>query len=372
MPRALLIVLDSVGCGAAPDAAKYGDDGADTLGHILERVPTLHIPHLRQLGLDPILGLGKDHTASYARMRPASVGKDTTSGHWEIAGAILEKPFAVFDRFPDELVEEIERAAHVNFVGNVVASGTQVLEMLGQQSVASGRPILYTSADSVLQIAAHEAHFGLEKLLHVCEVARRVADKWQIGRVIARPFIGEQNGWSRTANRRDFSILPPRTVLDALQGAGVNTLGIGKISDIFAGRGLNHSLPTKSNAQGMETIAAQWEQLESGFIFANLVDFDMLFGHRRDVQGYADALETFDEWLGDFTSKIGADDLVMITADHGNDPTAPGTDHTREEVPLIVIQGGRRENLGTRLTFADVSATLAAFFGVEWEVGTAF
>jgi phosphopentomutase len=161
-------------------------------------------------------------------------------------------------------------------------------------------------------------------------------------------------------------------VLDALQGAGVNTLGIGKISDIFAGRGLNHSLPTKSNAQGMETIAAQWEQLESGFIFANLVDFDMLFGHRRDVQGYADALETFDEWLGDFTSKIGADDLVMITADHGNDPTAPGTDHTREEVPLIVIQGGRRENLGTRLTFADVSATLAAFFGVEWEVGTAF
>ncbi|RYG65581.1 phosphopentomutase [bacterium] len=372
MPRALLIVLDSVGCGAAPDAAQYGDTGADTLGHILASVPTLHIPHLKALGLDSILRFGQSQGASFGRMRPASVGKDTTSGHWEIAGAILDKAFAVFEKFPDELVEEIERAAHVKFIGNVVASGTQVLERLGEQSVATGRPILYTSADSVLQIAAHEAHFGLEKLLHVCEVARRVADKWQIGRVIARPFVGEQNNWSRTTNRRDYSILPPRTVLDALQGAGVDTLGIGKISDIFAGRGINRSLATKSNVQGMETIAAEWASEKDGFIFANLVDFDTLYGHRRDVEGYASALHTFDEWLGDFVPRIGPDDLVIITADHGNDPTFPGTDHTREEVPLIVFHGGREEDLGTRATFADVSATLAAFFGVEWEVGTAF
>jgi phosphopentomutase len=372
MPRALLIVLDSVGCGAAPDAAQYGDDGADTLGHILERVPTLHIPHLRRLGLDPILGLGDAHDASFARMRPASIGKDTTSGHWEIAGAILDKAFAVFEKFPDELVEEIERAAHVKFLGNIVSSGTQVLELLGQQSVVSGRPILYTSADSVMQIAAHEAHFGLEKLLHVCETARRFADQWQIGRVIARPFVGEINNWSRTANRHDYSILPPRTVLDALQGAGIDTLSIGKISDIFAGRGIGRSLPTKSNAQGMETIVAEWDKTADGFLFANLVDFDTLFGHRRDVEGYADALATFDVWLGDFLPKIGPDDLVLITADHGNDPTFRGTDHTREEVPLLVIHGDRRENLGTRATFADVAASLAEFFGVDWETGTAF
>lgn len=372
MPRALLIVLDSVGCGAAPDAASYGDEGANTLGHILECVPNLNIPHLRRLGLDPLLGLGEHHEASFARMRPASIGKDTTSGHWEIAGAIPDKPFAVFEKFPDELVEEIERAAHTKFIGNLAASGTQVLELLGQQSVATGRPILYTSADSVLQIAAHEAHFGLEKLLHICEVARRVADKWQIGRVIARPFLGEINNWSRTTNRRDYSILPPRTVLDVLQGAGVDTLGIGKISDIFAGRGIGHSLPTKSNAQGMETIAAQWAAGRQGLLFANLVDFDTLYGHRRDVEGYADALETFDVWLGDFLPQIGPDDLVIITADHGNDPTFHGTDHTREEVPLLVIRGGETQDLGTRSTFADVAATLAHFFSVEWETGTAF
>ena len=369
MQRALVIILDSVGCGAAPDAAKYGDEGADTVGHILQKVPSLNIPTLRRLGWGQILGEGTQSDASFGRLRPQSVGKDTTSGHWELMGAILDAPFATFEKFPDELVEDIERRAGMKFIGNVVSSGTEVLAQLGEQSVATGCPILYTSADSVLQIAAHEVHFGLEKLLHVCQAARVVADEWKIGRVIARPFIGENNVWTRTSNRRDYSILPPRTVLDALQAAGVQTTAIGKIHDIFAGRGIDKSLPTKSNAAGMDTIIAQWQSGEEGFFFANLVDFDTLFGHRRDVEGYAQALEEFDTWLSNFVSQIAPTDLVMITADHGNDPTFPGTDHTREEVPLVLFNQNRRDDVGTRPTFADVAATLGAFFNVEWETG---
>ena len=369
MPRALLLVLDSVGCGAAPDAANYGDTGANTLSHILQATPDIKIPTLKGLGWDQILGMGEENTASFARLRPRSVGKDTTSGHWELAGAILDKPFATFERFPDELVSEIENAAHVHFIGNVVASGTQVIAQLGEQSVASGRPILYTSADSVLQIAAHEVHFSLEKLLHVCEVARRIADKWQIGRVIARPFIGEQQSFERTSNRRDYSIQPPHTILDALFETGIPTVGIGKISDIFAGRGLSTSLPTKSNAAGMESITAQWATGSDGLYFANLVDFDTLYGHRRDVAGYARALEEFDSWLSGFVEQVGPVDMVLITADHGNDPTFAGTDHTREEVPLLMLYGGEKFNLGVRDTFADVAASLGAYFGVDWETG---
>lgn len=369
MPRALLLVLDSVGCGTAPDAADYGDSGANTLGHILQAMPDLKIPTLRRLGWGQILGSGEENSASFARLQPRSVGKDTTSGHWELAGAILDRPFATFERFPDELVSEIEHAAHVRFIGNVVASGTQVIAQLGEQSVASGRPILYTSADSVLQIAAHEVHFGLEKLLHVCEVARGIADRWQIGRVIARPFIGEQENFERTANRRDFSLQPPRTILDALFETGIPTVGIGKISDIFAGRGVSASLPTKSNAAGMETIAAQWATKSDGLYFANLVDFDTLYGHRRDVVGYARALETFDNWLSGFISTVESDDLVLITADHGNDPTFAGTDHTREEVPLLMLYRSEKADLGTRDSFADVAATVGTFFGVPWQTG---
>ncbi|BCM93915.1 phosphopentomutase [Abditibacteriota bacterium] len=371
MSRALVIVLDSVGCGAAPDAEKYGDTGANTLGHILQSVPDLKIPTLRRLGWSQIFGEDEPNEVSCARLRPQSVGKDTTSGHWELMGAILDKPFATFERFPDELVQAIEQEAGVHFVGNIVASGTQILEMLGEQSIATGRPILYTSADSVLQIAAHETHFGLEKLLFVCEVARRIADDWSIGRVIARPFIGEESNFSRTANRRDYSILPPRTVLDALTEAGITTTAIGKINDIFAGSGLSHSLPTKSNAAGMKTITSQWQMGEDGLYFANLVDFDTLYGHRRDVKGYAQALEEFDGWLADFASEIEADDLVLITADHGNDPTFPGTDHTREEVPLLMWRQNQRDKFGVRTTFADVAATLGTFFNVDWKTGTA-
>ncbi len=370
MPRALVIVLDSVGCGAAPDAEKYGDIGANTLGHILQNVPDIKIPTLRRLGWAQIFGENEPNQTSFARLRPRSVGKDTTSGHWELMGAILDRPFATFERFPDELVHAIEQEADVKFIGNVVGSGTQILETLGQQSIATGCPILYTSADSVLQIAAHETHFGLERLLSVCETARRIADAWDIGRVISRPFIGEENSFSRTTNRRDYSILPPPTVLDALKAAGIPTTAIGKINDIFAGRGLSHSLPTKSNAAGMATIAAQWQSGNDGLFFANLVDFDTLYGHRRDVHGYAQALEEFDFWLAGFISEIKSDDLVLITADHGNDPTFPGTDHTREEVPLLMWHDNKRDNLGTRTTFADVAATLGAFFGIEWKTGT--
>ncbi|RYX83551.1 phosphopentomutase [bacterium] len=371
MPRALVIVLDSVGCGAAPDSENYGDVGADTLGHILRDVPSLKIPTLRRLGWGQILGGDEPNTASFARLCPRSVGKDTTSGHWELMGAILDKPFATFEKFPDELVHAIEKQAGVQFIGNVVASGTQILELLGEQSIVTGRPILYTSADSVLQIAAHEVHFGLERLLSVCEAARRVADEWSIGRVIARPFIGEENSFSRTTNRRDYSILPPRTVLDALKEAGVTVTGIGKINDIFAGSGISHSFPTKSNAAGMATIDSQWKSGNGGLFFANLVDFDTLYGHRRDVKGYADALEEFDVWLDGFVPEIQSEDLVLITADHGNDPTFPGTDHTREEVPLLMFRGHERDNLGVRGTFADAAATLGTFFGVAWPTGTA-
>ncbi len=372
MPRALLIVLDSVGCGAAPDAQNYGDVGANTLGHILETVPTLQIPTLRRLGWGQILGFDEPNEAYFAQMRPAAIGKDTTSGHWELAGAILDQPFAVFERFPDELVAAIEKRAGVRFIGNFSASGTQILEVLGEQSVATGRPILYTSADSVVQIAAHESHFGLKKLLQVCQAAREVADKWRIGRVIARPFIGESGNWSRTANRRDFSFVPPKTVLNQLQDAGIEVVGIGKISDIFAGSGLTQSFPTKSNAAGMATIEREWKTGRDGLFFANLVDFDTLYGHRRDVLGYARALEEFDAWLSSFISQIGDDDLVLITADHGNDPTFAGTDHTREKVPLLMLHQNRRDDGGQRDSFADVAATLAAYFGAQWPVGKPF
>jgi phosphopentomutase len=372
MPRALLLILDSVGCGAANDATSYGDSGADTLGHILQAIPMLQIPTLRRLGWGQILGLDEPNEAYFARMRPAAVGKDTTSGHWEIAGAILNEPFQVFERFPNDLVEEIETRAGVRFIGNLSASGTEVLDLLGEQSVASGRPILYTSADSVLQIAAHETHFGLEKLLEVCEWARIVADKWRIGRVIARPFGGEIGNWHRTANRRDFSFVPPRTVLNELQDAEIETVGIGKISDIFAGSGLSQSFPTKSNAAGMETIEREWKTGREGLFFANLVDFDTLYGHRRDVLGYAKALEEFDGWLSSFLPQIESEDLVLITADHGNDPTFAGTDHTRENVPLLMIHQGRRGDGGWRDSFADVAATLAPHFGVAWPTGKAF
>jgi len=351
--RVLVLVLDSVGVGHAPDAAAYGDEGANTLGHILETHPDLRVPTLDRLGLQLTLAMARGETPSHPPerglagvMTERSAGKDTTTGHWELAGAVLDHPFATFETFPPELVQAIEREAGVTFLGNEAASGTAILEKLGHEHVATGNPILYTSADSVLQIAAHEEVVPLERLDHICRIARGHCDAWQIGRVIARPFVTRDGRFERTAHRHDYSLRPPRTVLNELQEAGISVTGVGKICDIFAGSGITASHPNPSNAHGMETVSRLWAADEPGLIFANLVDFDMLYGHRRDVDGYARALEEFDRWLEGFLPAVREEDLVVITADHGNDPTWPGTDHTRERVPVFLLDGPRRENLG--------------------------
>ncbi len=370
--RALLIVLDSVGCGRAPDAAAYGDTGADTLGHLFKAVPGLDLPTLFSLGLWKILTGDVFHPrsqntrASYGRMREKSAGKDTTTGHWEIAGVLLEKPFATYTAFPPALIDAIQRAAAVTFIGNLPASGTAILERLGPEHLRTGSPILYTSADSVLQIAAHDSILPEKKLHALCRIARRHADAFHIGRVIARPFTGEPGAFTRTAGRHDYSIVPPRTILNAIADTGRHVHSVGKIRDIFAGSGITHSHPTASNAEGMAAIENLWRTApDDALIFANLVDFDTLHGHRRDPAGYASALIAFDTWLATFLPKIDPGDLLIITADHGNDPTAPGTDHTREEVPLILLHGDQRRPLGTRETFADVAATFADFFRLK-------
>ncbi|MDQ6913622.1 MAG: phosphopentomutase [Verrucomicrobiota bacterium] len=361
--RALLLVLDSVGIGHAPDAASYGDEGANTLGHIFERMPDLTLPNLDSLGLSALLkGEHGKFRASYGRMRERSAGKDTTTGHWEIAGVILDEPFATFEKFPEELVRPIEQEAGIEFIGNYARSGTTILEELGAEHIRTGKPILYTSADSVLQIAAHEEIIPIERLYGICEIARRHADPFHIGRVIARPFGGEAGNFHRTAHRHDYSMKPPRTVLNAISETGAEVIGVGKISDIFAGEGLTSSYPTASNRDGMQRISELWPRLTNGLIFANLVDFDMLFGHRRDVAGYARALREFDDWLGRFLPSVQPNDLFIITADHGNDPTFRGTDHTREEVPLFILHQNEMRDLGTKSSFSFIAETLANFF----------
>ncbi len=372
--RSLLIVLDSVGVGGAPDAAQYGDEGADTLGH-LHRHAQLRLPVLWSLGLGRIMGVEMDGVpqARHGRMRERSAGKDSTTGHWEIAGIVLDQPFALFDRFPDALVGAIEREAGIRFIGNLPASGTQIIADLGEEHLRTGCPILYTSADSVLQIAAHEEVIPVDRLYAICEVARRHADACRIGRIIARPFIGRPGAFARTARRHDFSMRPPPTVLDAISGAGLPVKAIGKVADLFASRGITESHPTESNVDGMLQTEALWRGTEAGLVFTNLLDFDTVYGHRRDPRGYARALREFDDWLGRFLPRCGPEDLVIITADHGNDPTFRGTDHTREEVPLIVLHGSRCDALGTRESFADVAATLAEFFGLRpWRAGVSF
>lgn len=375
--RALLLVLDSVGCGHAPDALAYGDEGADTLGHIFAASPSLALPALDSLGLGRIMHadstIGPAPRASWGRMREQSAGKDTTTGHWEIAGAVLREPFGTFEKFPHELIAPIEAEAGVEFIGNYPQSGTVILEELGAEHLRTGKPILYTSADPVLQIAAHESVLPLDRLYEVCKIARKHCDAWRIGRVIARPFAGEPGAFRRTSGRHDYSMLPPPTVLNALAESGRAVEGVGKISDIFAASGITRSTPTASNADGMRAIDERWAAIGDGLVFANLVDFDMLFGHRRDVAGYARALVEFDSWLPTFLPQIADGDLVIITADHGNDPTWRGTDHTREEVPLLVLHRGHAHPLGTRQTFADVAATLADFFHLDpWSIGTTF
>ena len=376
--RALVIVLDSVGIGHAPDAEQYGDEGANTLGHILEQVPDLALPYLFQLGLGEVIGRSDSaahpYLASFGKMQERSAGKDTTTGHWELAGAILDVPFAVYETFPEPLVSAIEREAHITFIGNYARSGTTILEELGAEHVRTGSPILYTSADSVLQIAAHEGVVPVARLYQICEIARQCSNEYHIGRVIARPFKGEPGHFRRSTNRHDYSMKPAQTVLRAIKETGVTVTGVGKINDIFAGEGISESHPTASNGEGMEKIDELWERIADGLIFVNLVDFDMLYGHRRDVPGYARTLVEFDAWLGRFLPKVLPNDLVIITADHGNDPTFGGTDHTREQVPLLVLHNRESRNLGTRSTFADVAASLGDFFQLPepWPAGLSF
>ena len=372
--RALCIVLDSVGCGHAPDADDFGDNGANTLGHLFERISDFQLPHLASLGLYQVLG-DRDSQISFpenetlpasrfARLTELSAGKDTTTGHWELMGAVIDSPFATFTRFPVELVAELEEAAGTTFLGNEPASGTEIIARLGEEHVRTGKPILYTSADSVLQLAAHEdpGIFGNERLQQLCRDARTILDRRdiRIGRVISRPFIGARSAdFQRTPNRHDYSLIPPETVLDRLVAAGIPTHGVGKISDIFAGSGIQSSHPTKSNADGMATIDRLWSDGIDGLIFANLVDFDTLYGHRRNPEGYARCLQEFDAWLGGFLKKVGPDDLLIITADHGNDPYHSGTDHTREQVPLLTLNG---PEIRDRPTFDEVARILQSTF----------
>jgi len=368
MKRVLCIVLDSVGCGNAPDAAEYGDAGTNTLGHLFEGVPGLSLPNLSRLGLYEVLGLPGGASilpgAKWARLTEKSAGKDTTTGHWELMGCSLDKPFATFENFPPDLVAELEARGGVKFIGNHAASGTDILVKLGEEHMTTGHPILYTSADSVLQIAAHEETFGLQRLWDLCKTARAVLDEHgiRIGRVIARPFLGTSAAdFKRTGNRHDYSLMPGETVMNRLQAAGVTTIGVGKIADIFADSGISESYPTKSNAEGMAEIDRLWtEKRETPhYIFANLVDFDSLYGHRRDPEGYAQCLREFDAWFGDFLGKVEECDTLIITADHGNDPYFTGTDHTREQVPVLTL--GCEEIPESKL-FADVAVMIERSF----------
>lgn len=374
--RCLLMVLDSVGVGHAPDAGQFGDEGANTLGHILEQRPDLRLPALWSLGMGQIVNCrpAPRPSASFGRMREVSPGKDSTTGHWEIAGAPLDQPLGFFEKFPPELVHAIEQQAGVKFLGKFPASGTAIIDELGPEHLKTGRPILYTSADSVLQIAAHEEVIPVERLYAICRIAREEANRYRIGRVIARPFIGQPGAFTRTGHRHDFSLMPPRTVLNALAEAGFPVVSIGKVVDLFAGEGITESHPTASNEEGMQTMERVWPGMDRGLLFVNLVDFDSLWGHRRDAEGYARGLEQFDRWLGGFLPSVNSEDLFIITADHGNDPTCKGTDHTREETPLLVRWRNVVEDLGCRESFADIAATLAGYFGISggWPVGQSF
>lgn len=371
--RAIVIVLDSLGVGALPDAAAFGDEGSNTLKHILERMPGLRIPNLRALGLGRLMG-AQDAVradAGYGKMRERSCGKDTTTGHWEMSGVILDKPFPTFPNgFPKAFLDEFSARTRRPVIGNCTASGTEIIQRLGKQAVEEGALIVYTSADSVFQIAAHEEVVSVEELYGICRTAREMlSGELAVGRVIARPFIGREGQYVRTANRRDFSLEPTgRTMLDAVQEAGMSVLSVGKIFDIFAGRGVTQAHLTHGNAEGERKTLELAQTNFSGLLYVNLVDFDMLYGHRRDVEGYGHALEHFDETLGQLLEMLRPHDLLIVTGDHGCDPAFSGTDHTREYVPVLMV-GGARGLLSERESFADVAATVCKHIGVPWSVG---
>ncbi len=381
--RVFVIVLDSLGVGALSDAADFGDEGADTFGHILDKIGTLNIPNLEKLGFVNLHPGGQmqgvsDPLGRYMRMAEASAGKDTMTGHWEFMGIYTKTPFRIFSEhgFPPELIRELEERCGKRVIGNKSISGTKIIEELGEEEIATNAMIVYTSADSVLQIAGQEETFDLQNLYRCCEIAREITMKpeWRVGRVIARPYVGWKRGeFKRTANRRDYALKPTgRTALDALKDAGYDVIGVGKIHDIFSGEGLTQSYHSESSVNGMEQTLEICQQDFNGLCFVNLVDFDALWGHRRDPEGYGHEIEKFDENLGPLLDMMREDDLLIITADHGNDPTYTGTDHTREYAPFLAyskqMQGGGR--LPDTDTFAVVGATIADNFDVQMPEGT--
>lgn len=381
--RIFTVVLDSVGIGAAGDAEAFGDAGADTLGHISRQVPGMKIPHLQSLGIAnvhrlPHVRAAENTLGYYARLREASNGKDTMTGHWEMMGLHITTPFKTFTEtgFPQELIEELERRTGRVIIGNKSASGTAILDELGEEEIATGHMIVYTSADSVLQICGNEETFGLEELYRCCEIARELTmrDEWKVGRVIARPYVGRKKGeFRRTSNRHDYALKPyGATVLNALKEAGYDVISVGKIADIFDGEGITESNKSKSSVHGMEQTIELAGRDFTGLCFVNLVDFDAQWGHRRNVQGYAEELERFDVKLGQLLPLLRDDDLLILTADHGNDPTYKGTDHTREDVPFLAYSPSMKGHgeLPDCDTFAVIGATIADNFGVAMPEGT--
>lgn len=370
--RVLLIVLDSCGCGGDPGAADYGDAGADTLGHTAEAVGGLALPNLQALGLGNLTTIrgvppAAAPSAAFGRLQERSAGKDTTTGHWELAGLLTEQPFAVFPGgFDKALLTRFADETGRGVLGNRAASGTEIIEELGPEHMASGKWIVYTSADSVFQIAAHEEVVPLAELYAACKIARKLVDPLRVGRVIARPFVGQPGGFTRTYNRHDFGMPPPApTLLDQLKAAGTPVVGVGKISDIFSGQGLSESIHTEGNLDGLRKTAERFARLRAGLVFVNLIDFDSLYGHRRNAPGFAAALAELDAFLPRITELCGEQDLLLITADHGNDPLHAGSDHTREQVPLLAYGPPRAAGvaLGTRDGFFDVAATIAEALG---------
>lgn len=381
--RIFTIVIDSLGAGAMPDAAEYGDAGTDTLGHISESVDSFVIPNLQKLGMANLHPLKQVEAvakplAHYGKLREASTGKDTMTGHWEMMGLHITKPFKTFTDtgFPPELIAELEKRTGHKVIGNKAASGTAILDELAEEEIATGHMIVYTSADSVLQICGNEETFGLEELYRCCEIAREITmkDEWKVGRIIARPYVGKKKGeFKRTSNRHDYALKPyGRTALNALKDKGYDVISVGKIADIFDGEGITESNKSKSSVHGMEQTIEIAQKDFTGLCFVNLVDFDALWGHRRNPEGYAQELEKFDVKLGELLPLLREDDLLIITADHGNDPTHTGTDHTREKVPFIAYSPSMKENgqLPESDTFAVIGATIADNFGVDMPEGT--
>jgi len=379
--RVIWIVLDSVGIGEMPDAAKYGDAGSDTLGNIA-RQRQLHVPNFCKLGLaniKPLTGLAPaaEPVGAYGKCSLASPGKDTTTGHWEMVGIHLEKPFPLFPHgFPHEVMDEFERRIGRHAIGNKAASGTEIIKELGEEHVRTGSPIVYTSADSVFQVAAHEEVIPLFELYKICETARDILrGPYEVGRVIARPFTGEPGSFTRTPNRHDYAVPPPKgMLLDQLAERGIDVYSIGKIFDVFLGRGIREYVKTKSNTDGLAKTLEAMEEVDRGMIFVNLVDFDQQYGHRNDVAGYARALEEVDRWLPEFNVKLRLDDLAIFTADHGCDPTTPSTDHSREYVPVLAYGPSVKHgvNLGIRDSLSDIGQTVAENFGAKIVVGESF